>query len=225
MNEETKKKYNRQNRLKKQKMARKRRILKIRLALSSLVIIIAVLLILVLKGTFEKKAEVSTMTVSGSEITYEEVAPIGEHDFSELKDFVKAETKDKDGIRLIRVAKKGDEAYVKTHYDSIGVYSGFTGYEGFLGTISEASRAGYDFDTAFSAVTDGKKGDSAKKKAVTAQKDKKVLIIRENGRFVVDGELLFVSTENMNVIDKHTVEVIQGEGEEDATVLSYIVYE
>ena len=225
MNEETKKKYNRQNRLKKQRLARKKQLLRIRLYLSAIVLLIAILIVLMLRGTFEKKADVSTMTISGKSVTYEEVAPIGDFDYSELKDFAKEETKDVDGIRLVRVAKKGDDAYVKTHYDDIGIYSEFTGYEGFLGTVAEGLRAGYDFDTAFSSVSDGKIDKSVKGKTVAKEKEKNVLIIRENGRFVVDGDVVFVSTENMKVIDKHTVEVTQSEGEEDATVLSYIVYE
>ena len=225
MNEETRKKYNRQNRLKKQRLARQRQLMKLRLIFSGIVVVIALVILLFIRGTFEKKAEVSTMTVTGQTITYEEVAPIGGFDFSELKSFVREETKDMDGVHLIRIAKKGDDAYVRTRYDDISVYSDFTGYEGFLGTVSDATRAGYDFDTAFSKVEDGKIAGTAKKKEVTENKDKKVLIIRENSRFSVDGDIIFVSTENMNMIDKHTVEVTQGEGDEDATVLSYIVYE
>ncbi|MCR5097791.1 MAG: hypothetical protein K6B14_02445 [Lachnospiraceae bacterium] len=225
MNEQTKKKYNRQRRLQQQKKARQRQLMKMRLAASLVVVIIAVLLVLALSGAFEKRAEVSTMTVSENQVVYEEVAPIGDLDFKELKAYVKEETADADGVKLIRIAKKDGNAYVRTAYEDMAAYSRFTGYEGFMGTVADARRAGYDFDTVFSVVKDGAMGDKAKGKTVKKEDEAKVLIIRENGRFVVDGDIIYVSSENMSVIDGSTVEVTQSEGEEDATVLSYIVYE
>ena len=224
MNEQTKKKYNRQRRLRQQKIARQRQLRRIRLLSSGVVVVIAVFIVLAVGGAFEKRAEVSTMTLKGSEITYEEVAPIGDMDFDELKDFVRSETDDAAGVKLIRISKKGDTAYVRTRYDDISVYSEFTGYEGFMGTVAEADRAGYDFDTAFTQVSDGKADGSVKGEAVKKEDDLKVLIIRENGRFVVDGDIAYVSTESTSVVDGSTVDITQSEGEEDATVLSYIVY-
>ncbi len=225
MNEKTKKKFNREKRLKQQKLKRQRQLLRLRLAASAVVVLIALIIILFLKGTFEKKADTSTMTITGSEVVYEEVAPIGEADFSELKDFVKSEIEDQEGVKLLRISKKGDEAYVRTRYKDMTVYSEFTGYEGFLGTVAEAKRAGYDFDTAFSEVKDGAMGETVKSKKVRENADSKVLIIRENGRFKVDGNILFVSSESMTVVDGSTVDIAQAQGEEDATILSYIVYE
>ncbi len=224
MNEETKRKYNRQRRLQQQKRARQRQLLKMRLAASLVVIIIAVLMVLALNGAFEKRAEVSTMTVSDKQVVYEEVAPIGDLDFKELKAYVKEETADAEGVKLIRIAKKDGNAYVRTAYEDMTAYTGFTGYEGFMGTVAEAKRAGYDFDTVFTVVQDGTMGEKAKGKTVKKKDEAKVLIIRENGRFVVDGDIIYVSTENMAVTDPHTVDVSQPEGEEDSTVLSYIIY-
>ncbi len=206
-------------------MKRKKQLLKMRLAASAVVVLIALIIILFLRGTFEKKADTSTMTISGTEVVYEEVAPIGDTDFSELKDFVKSEIADHEGVKLLRISKKGDNAYVRTRYKDMTVYSEFTGYEGFMGTVAEAKRAGYAFDTAFSAVSDGAMGESVKGKKVRENADSKVLIIRENGRFKVDGNILFVSTESMTVVDGSTVDIAQAQGEEDATILSYIVYE
>ena len=225
MNEQTKKKYNRQRRLRQQKIKRQRKLFRIRVFASVVVAVIAILIILAIRGTFEKRAEVSTMTISGSQVIYEEIAPIGELDYEELVDFVKSETADVNGVRLVRVAKKGDSAYVRTMYDDISTYSEFTGYEGFLGTIAEAKRAGYDFDAVFSSVNEGAMGDSIKASKVKKEEDMKVLIIRENGRFCVDGDIRYVSTEDMNIIDGSTVEIAQTDGNEDATVLGYIVYE
>ncbi len=196
-----------------------------RLAASAVVVLIALIIILFLRGTFEKKADTSTMTITGGEVVYEEVAPIGEADFSELKDFVKTETEDHEGVKLLRISKKGDNAYVRTRYKDMTVYSEFTGYEGFLGTVAEAKRAVYDFDTSFSEVKDGAMADSVKGKKVRENAESKVLIIRENGRFKVDGNILFVSSESMTVVDGSTVDIAQAQGEEDATILSYIVYE
>ena len=166
MNEETKKKYNRKKRLAAQKKARQRQLLKLRLAASAVVLLIAVLIIMALSGVFEKKASVSTMTLKDDHIIYEEVAPIGELDFFDLKDYVKSETADAEGVKLMRISKKDGNAYVRTKYDDMAAYSTFTGYEGFVGTVAEADRAGYDFDTVFSAVTDGTAGDTVKGKKV-----------------------------------------------------------
>ena len=224
MNEETKKKYNRKKRLAAQKKARQRQLLKLRLAASAVVLLIALLIVMAIGGVFEKKADVSTMTVDGSRIIYEEVAPIGELDFSDLKDYVKSETADAEGVKLMRISKKDGNAYVRTGYDDMAAYSAFTGYEGFVGTVSDADRAGYEFDTVFASVTEGKKGDTVKGKKVKKEGDLRVLIIRENGRFVVDGDIVYVSAESTEVVDGNTVDITQPEGEEDTTVLSYIVY-
>ena len=198
--------------------------MKMRMMASLVVVIIAVIIVLALGGTFEKKAEVSTMTINGDKVVFEEVAPIGDLDFKELKSYVKEETSGAEGVKLQRVSKRGDNAYVRTAYDDMTAYSAFTGYEGFAGTVAEAKRAGYDFDTVFTQVTDGSMGDTAKAKTVKKEDEAKVLIIRENGRFVVDGDIIYVSTENMAVADPHTVDVSQPDGEEDSTVLSYIIY-
>ena len=224
MNDKTKKKFSRERRLRQQKAARQRQLMRLRMAASLVVLAVAVIAVIAIRGGFEKKAETSTMTIKGTQVLYEEVAPIGELDFSELKDFVRSEVSQATGVRLARISKKKDTAYVRTVYDDMATYSKFTGYEGFLGTVSEADRAGYDFDTAFYAVENGTKGDSVKSKNVKRESDLNVLIIRENGRFCVDGDLVYVSEENSSVVDGSTVDITQNEGEEDTTVLSYIVY-
>ena len=226
MKEEIKNKYSRQRRLQRLRRDRERKRLKLKLRLifSGIVVVIAVILIFLLRGVFEKRADTSTMTVTGSQIVYEEVAPIGELDFSELKDFVKEETASHDGVKLLRISKVKDSAYVRTGYKDISTYSDFTGYECFLGTVADALRAGYDFDTAFTAVEGGAADKSAKGKTVTKQSDARVLIIRENGRFVVDGDIAYVSSEGTSVVDAHTVDIVADEADAAASGLNYIVY-
>jgi hypothetical protein len=52
-----------------------------------------------------------------------------------------------------------------------------------------------------------------------------VVILKENIGVTVDGTILYVSDSNTTLVDESTVSIAQADGNEDATQLTYIIYE
>ena len=83
-----------------------------------------------------------------------------------LKQFVKSQimsynnTNGAESVKLERYARDGDHYYVRTRYKDLSTYSDFTGYEAFDGTVSEAQKAGYDFNSGFKTTTYQKSTDT-----------------------------------------------------------------
>lgn len=214
---------------------RRRQILKRRIIFGIAVFILLFLIVslfsLLLKKTGGKKATVNTLTVTEEKVTYEELSSQEDLSKSEVKSYAKdtiaeynKEAKEKK-IHLDKVDEEDGVIYLKTSYDSVETYGDFTSYEAFGGTVKEAKKKGYDFNTSFVAVKDGVAGENVTVDEVTKDNTKHVLIIRENCTFVVDGNILYVTEENTSVTDAHTVVVSPSKDNADASVLTYIVYE
>lgn len=214
-----------------QAIIRKRKILLA--AIIAIVVIAVAIIICVVTGVFEKKATTSTLTLKDKgTIVSEEVSKLDQkyYDEGELKDYVKSTIKDytsKAGsstVKLKKLSVKDDVAYLKTIYKSAEDYTAFTGYELFQGTIVEAQAAGYDFADSFVAVKDGKKAKTAKAEDVIAKDDYKVLVIKQNVTVKVDGTICYVSDNCTTVNGTDSVTIAQADGNNDATVLTYIIY-
>ena len=201
-----------------------------------IVICVAVVALIVfgvckLTGILDKMPETSTISLeSDGKVIYQEVTSFGEDFYSknELKSFMKdaiKEYNDKNGnkVKLDTVKVKGDVAYAKTTYSSVKDYSEFTGIEMAAGKMKQIKK-NYEFDEAFVAVKDGKKGSTAKAVDITSQSKLKVLVIKENVTVHVDGTILYVSDAATNMVDAGTVSISQPDGNEDATQLTYIIY-
>ena len=68
------------------------------------------------------------------------------------------------------------------------------------------------------------KGDYIDSTKVTKEKSDKVLIIRENIRVRIDGDLRYITDVATKVDSKDAVSIAQEDGNPDASVLTYIVY-
>ncbi|MCR4674838.1 MAG: hypothetical protein K5675_07495, partial [Lachnospiraceae bacterium] len=77
--------------------------------------------------------------------------------------------------------------------------------------------------TTFVSVAKGKKGDVTDTETVLSDDSLKVLIIRENATYVVDGSVVYVSDENTTVVDSTTVSTASEDGTNDSAVLTYII--
>lgn len=183
-------------------------------------------------GVFDEMPQSSTLTIEkDGTVICQEVTSFEEDYYSkkELKSFVKAEMKaynqenGKGKITLNTVRKKGDTVYVKTTYQSVEDYSAFTGIEMSAGTV-KSLKENYDFEDAFVTVKDGKKGDSAKTVDITSQSKLKALVIKENITVVTESDVVYVSDAATEMVDAKTVRITQPDGNEDATQLTYIIY-
>ena len=215
-----------------EQIIRRRRMLLVG-AVALLVIVIVVIVCLV-TGVFENRAEKSTLTLEeDGTVVCEEVTDFGAdyYDGSELRSYAREQIRayndanGADSVNLERVAVGDGEAYMRTRYQSPEDYRQFTGYEMFQGTIAQAQEAGYTFADTFVSVTDGAKGDSVGTDQVLADTEKNVLILRENITVTVEGTILYVSDESTTVESGDTVSIAQADGNEDATTLTYIIYE
>ena len=195
----------------------------------AVIIAIVLLVVVVTRNIHSGMAKSNTLTLTDENVVFEEVTPSEGLDKKELASYAKGVVSEynkevgKKKIKIKKVSEYKDSLYIKTVYEDLDVYSNFSGYEAFSGTIQEALDAGYDFSTTFVAVSDGKKGDVADTETVCADPSLKVLIIRENATFAVNGTVLFVSDENTTVKDGSTV--VAAEGNDNASAaLTYIIY-
>ena len=138
----------------------------------------------------------------------------------------------RDAVMIRRFSHVKGKMYVETRYKNAKTYSKFTGYTLYTGTVKEAMKSGYDFNDAFIKVeSSGKggalkygKGDYIDSTKVTKEKSDKVLIIRENIRVRIDGDLRYITDVATKVDSKDAVSIAQEDGNPDASVLTYIVY-
>ena len=181
---------------------------------AAVLVIVIVVIVCLVTGVFEKRAEKSTLTLEDDgTIVCEEVTEFEAdyYDGSELQSYAREQVavyndaNGADRVRLERVAVGDGDAYMRTRYQSPEDYRQFTGYEIFQGTIAQAQEAGSD--------------------QVLSDTEKKVLILRENITVTVEGTVLYVSDESTTVESGDTVSIAQADGNEDATTLTYIIYE
>ncbi len=114
------------------------------------------------------------------------------------------------------------KAYLTLKYKNTDAYGEFNGVDIFHGTIVEAQAEGYDFDTDFVKVEDGKAAGAAEAGDVLADEEKKVLILHENMDIIVPGTILYVS-KGVEVTAKDTVKVPEKEDTAVAQVV-YVIY-
>ncbi len=196
----------------------------------AVILAVILLVVFVVRSIHSGMAETNTLTLTADNVVFEEVTSSEDLDKKEVAAYAKevvSEFNKDAGKRLVKLNKVSDykdQIYMKTTYEDIDVYSDFSGYEAFSGTIQSALDAGYDFGTTFVSVTAGKKGEVADGATVCADPSLKVLIIRENATFVVNGKLVFVSDENTSVSDASTVVATSSDKDNASAALTYIIY-
>ncbi len=226
------------SRVRMKELKRRRRNFLIAMAVA---IILVICLIRFLVIQLLPKSDVTTLTVKDNgQIVLEEVIDLSKSggSESELKSYVKNLVKDfdkdngRDAVKIRRFSHVKGKMYVETRYKNAKTYSKFTGYTLYTGTVKEAMKSGYDFNDAFIKVeSSGKggalkygKGDYIDSTKVTKEKSDKVLIIRENIRVRIDGDLRYITDVATKVDSKDAVSIAQEDGNPDASVLTYIVY-
>lgn len=204
-----------------------------RLMLLIAAVVVVVIVVLVAKNSLSSKADVSTIVLNeDGTVTCEEVVEFdkSEYDKAGLKTYVKKTVDDYNSanstaITVEKVKVSGDEAYTKIVYPTVAEYADFTKYAMYTGSMNAALNDGYTFMDSFVSVKDGQKADSVETIDVTSNKECNVLIIKENINVKVPGKILYVSDKNTTIVDDSTVAIAQTDGNNDATQLTYIVYE
>lgn len=228
-NNQRRKKAMQQKQKQRRKMIRRRRAMFFG-GLAVAVVAVVLLITFLVKSLLGSIVTENTLTLTENSVVFEEISTEKDLSKSDIKSYAKEVIKEFNAqaketlVKLDKVKEKKGIVYVKTTYDSVDAYSDFSGYEAYSGTIASAKEAGYDFSTTFVSVKDGKKGDVVDEETLMSDDSLKVLIIRENATFVVNGSIQYVSDENTTVKDSATVSTASEDASNDSAVLTYIIY-
>ncbi|MBE5888286.1 MAG: hypothetical protein E7283_05540 [Lachnospiraceae bacterium] len=94
-------------------------------------------------------------------------------------------------------------------YKDADTYEDFSGIELFMGSVTEAVAAGYDFGGKFAKIVDGKAVECTKSDFVGST-ELKVAIIKANTKIQIEGEILYISAENVMGYGKNWIVTKEG---------------
>lgn len=174
----------------------------------------------------EKNGKVQTVDAEVFEESY--------YDEKELRDYIKkevdayTENNAKGSVKLSELTVENGTAKMKMAFKTVEDYTAFNGIELYQGSAVNALASGYRFDADFSKVEEGKITGTASKEEIYEQDDLNVVIIKANINVQIDGEIQYVSTENVTVTGSNTVTISDGDKKEDTSfetdVYTYIIY-
>ena len=142
-----------------------------------------------------KKGVIESLDVESLDQSY--------YDETELKSYVDAEVKD-------YTAEHGKNA---VEVESLKVEDGvakLNGIELYQGKVVASLAAGYVYDGEFARVEEGKVVGAATKQDIYSEDDLKVAIIRANTDVKVDGEICYVSCQNVKLTGTDSVSIRDG---------------
>ena len=212
-------------------MRRKFLLLGMLLATILIIVLIIVGIVNLIKGRF---ADTTTLKIeSDGVVVMDEVSDFDQsnYDIDELEESTEKlvdEYNDsgRGGKVTFKKAKVKDKtAYLRMQYSDYNAYVNFTGNELFVGTVGEAKVKGYDFADTFSTVKDKEKSEAVSQEDMMSDDSKKVVMVRGNENVVVPGKITAVSDSCTSIVDKDEIKITQPDGNEDATVLTVIMYE
>ena len=138
-----------------------------------------------------------------------------EYDQKELKAFmndaIKAynEENGSGSVKQKAFQLKNGTATSVLQYKDADVFEDFYGRELFVGTVGEAIQAGYSFDIPFADVT-GSTPEACTNEKFIGDNTYKVAIIKANTKVMVEGEISFISTENIADVGSDYVIIKEG---------------
>lgn len=186
---------------------------------------VAVLFILMLMAGCSKSFDADTNTVYVKEdgsVMHAIIEDFSEsnYDSSELEKMVNESISEyNDGSENVKVEKykvKNEIAKLIMSYQSSSDYANYNKVDFFVGTISEAKNAGYDFEQKFTSIEDQNTVGAETIKSLTQYK---VVIFDEDVQLKTDSKILYISS-NTSLVDAKTAKLNDG-----AEGLAYIIYE
>lgn len=122
-----------------------------------------------------------------------------------IKDTIKAYNKENGSGSVKQKSLKVKEGVgtLVLQYANAKAYSDFTGTELFVGTIEEALEAGYSFEGQFAKVSDGIVECTSED--FLSNDEVKVVIFRANTTVSVEGDILYLSADNISSYTGNTV--------------------
>ncbi|EOS24052.1 hypothetical protein C806_02492 [Lachnospiraceae bacterium 3-1] len=154
------------------------------------------------------------------------------YDEEELKTYIDERVEDyqgeygKDSVSIDEFSVEEGVAKLMIKYKSCEEYQNFNEVTLFSGTVPQALAEGYDFDTEFTEIKDGKAAGTIGKDEIT-DTDAKVIILSEKVDVKVDGTIQYVSSQYTTMKAKDTVSIQLPEEVADGEELSlvYVIYQ
>lgn len=156
----------------------------------------------------DKKGAVVSIDVEELDQTY--------YDETELKSYVNEAVEDytkengKNTVKADSITVEDKMAKLTMKYKTPEDYAAFNGIEMYQGKVVKALAAGYDFNMDFVSVADGKVTGTASREDIYAADDYKVVIIKANTDVHVDGDICYVSSENVKLTGSNSVSIREG---------------
>ena len=138
------------------------------------------------------------------------------YDEAELEEFVKenvdAYTAEhgRSSVKLKKITVEDGTAKMEMSYKTAADYSGFNGIELYQGKVVTSLADGYTYDGDFARVEGGRVTGAATKQEIYGDEELKVVIIRANTDVKIEGEIRYVSCENVKLTGADTVSIREG---------------
>lgn len=145
-----------------------------------------------------------------------DIETFDKNDYSEkdLKSYIQESidsynAKNADSVKKKKLSVKNNVATLVLEFADDKVYQEFSGTELFQGTIAEAKEEGYAFDTEFVKFSNGKVSP-CEAKEILDKEELNVVIIKSNTNVQVNGEILYVSAQNIAEVGTNRVSIKEG---------------
>lgn len=147
-------------------------------------------------------------------------------EFIDTKEEAYQEEHGKSSVKVSDFSVKDGVADLLVKYAGYEDYQEFNNVTLFAGTVPQALAAGYDFNTKFTEIKDGKASGEVESSKIT-ESDYKVVVLSEKIDVKVDGTIKYISSDHTSLKAKDTVSIKLPENAEDGADLSlvYVVYE
>lgn len=146
------------------------------------------------------------------------------YDTAELQEFVDTAAEDynaeygRNSVKVEELTVGEGTAKLRISYKTAEDYAAFNEIHFYQGTVIDSLAAGYTYDTDFVKVEDGQVTGTATKQEIYAEDGLKVVIIRANTDVRVEGQICYVSTENVRLNGPDSVSIRRGYAPEAAEV-------
>lgn len=138
------------------------------------------------------------------------------YDATELQEFVDTAVEEynaehgRNSVKVKELAVEEGAAKLQISYKTAEDYAAFNEIEFYQGTVVNSLAAGYTYDVDFVKVEDGQAAGAATKQEIYAEDGLKVVIIRANTDVRVEGQICYVSTENVRLNGSDSVSIRRG---------------
>lgn len=167
----------------------------------------------------EQEADSSVVSVDKKgTVTFLDVQELNpdEYDAEELESYVNdtvdayTEEHGKGTVTLEGLTEEDGKAKLKLKFKTADDFTAFHGIELYQGKVVSSLAAGYVYDGDFVRVEDGKVVGAATKQEIYNEDNLKVVILKANLDVRVDGEICYVSSQNVKLTGKDSVSIREG---------------